>query len=283
MAARLLLASDEAMGDEARALADQLNTENLRRQQEEAEIVAQAKKIVETDLEIGSRTVIVVAGDGWHRGVIGIVASKLVDAFQRPAIVISIDGDLAHGSCRSIPSFNMLGALESCELMTKFAAFKEGGGGMTPEHAGCAPWDRGTRTAAWPDDLRPRLWTTGRRAPRMSEQVVAGISLAPFGTGNPARCSARAASRSSAVPRMGNHLKMSFKRDGRVLRHRAAGVGGISFVTSTAPPSTSPSRWSGHVEWRRYLGRGFQGAGQLESASPWALCCSLCASSTAGW
>ena len=64
IAARLLLASDEAMADEARELAEQLNTENLRRQQEEAEIVAQAKKIVETDLEVGSRTVIVVAGDG---------------------------------------------------------------------------------------------------------------------------------------------------------------------------------------------------------------------------
>src|SRR5205085_10644956 len=114
IAARLLLAADEGMATEARGLAEQLNIENLRRQQEEADIVAAAKKIVETDLDIGSRTVIVVAGDGWHRGVIGIVASKLVDAFHRPAIVISIDGDVAHGSCRSIPSFNMLAALESC-------------------------------------------------------------------------------------------------------------------------------------------------------------------------
>src|SRR4051812_22538158 len=110
IAARLLLAADETMGTEARELAEQLNNENIRRQQEEAEIVAAARKLVETDLEIGSRTVIVVAGDGWHRGVIGIVASKLVDAFHRPAIVLSIDGDVAHGSCRSIPSFNMLGA-----------------------------------------------------------------------------------------------------------------------------------------------------------------------------
>src|SRR6187455_1647409 len=72
IAARLLLASDETMGEEARALAEQLNSENLRRQQEEADIVAQARKLVETDLEVGSRTVIVVAGEGWHRGVIGI-------------------------------------------------------------------------------------------------------------------------------------------------------------------------------------------------------------------
>ena len=91
------------MGDEARALAQQLDGENVRRQEEEAEILAAAKKIVQTDPEIGARSVLVVAGDGWHRGVIGIVASKLVDAFHRPAIVLSIEDGVAHGSCRSIP------------------------------------------------------------------------------------------------------------------------------------------------------------------------------------
>src|ERR1044071_2759983 len=126
IAARLLLAADEAMADEARELAALLDSENLRRQQEEAEIVAQAKKIVETDLEVGSRTAIVVAGPGWHRGVIGIVASKLVDAFHRPAIVLSIDGDVAHGSCRSIPSFDLLAGLETCaDLLTKFGGHKQ--------------------------------------------------------------------------------------------------------------------------------------------------------------
>src|SRR5687767_1424622 len=129
IAARLLLASDEAMADEARGLAEQLNTENLRRQQEEAEIVAAARKVVETDLEVGSRTLIVVAGEGWHRGVIGIVASKLVDHFHRPAIVLSIEGDVAHGSCRSIPSFNMLAALESCgDAMIRFGGHKQAAG-----------------------------------------------------------------------------------------------------------------------------------------------------------
>ena len=90
-------------------MAEQLNEENIRRQQEEATIVAAAKKIVENDPDIGARTVLVVAGEGWHRGVIGIVASKLVDTFHRPAIVLSIDGDTAHGSCRSISGFDMLG------------------------------------------------------------------------------------------------------------------------------------------------------------------------------
>ena len=226
IAARLLLASDEAMGEEARALAEQLNSENLRRQQEEAEIVAQAKKIVETDLDVGSRTVIVVAGDGWHRGVLGIVASKLVDAFHRPAVVISIDGDIAHGSCRSIPSFNMLGALESCgELMTRFGGHKQAAG-LTLESGKIRELRARVNEYAdgclGPDDLRPRLWIDDLITFRsIDEQVVAELStLAPFGAGNP--CPIFRASRVEVVdgPRRikERHLKMAFKQDGRILR-----------------------------------------------------------------
>jgi single-stranded-DNA-specific exonuclease len=159
IAARLLLAADETMGEEARALAEQLDAENLRRQQEEADIVSEARKIVETDLEVGSRTVIVVAGERWHRGVIGIVASKLVDAFHRPAIVISTDGDVAQGSCRSIPSFNMLAALESCaELMSKFGGHKQAAG-LTLETSRIrelrARVNDFAEACLTPDDLRP--------------------------------------------------------------------------------------------------------------------------------
>jgi single-stranded-DNA-specific exonuclease len=226
IAARLLLAADETMGEEARSLAEQLDAENLRRQQEEADIVAQAKKIVETDLEVGSRTVIVVAGEGWHRGVIGIVASKLVDAFHRPAIVISTDGGLAHGSCRSIPSFNMLAALESCaELMSKFGGHKQAAG-LTLETARVrelrARINQFADACLAPDDLRPRLWIDGSLTFRsINEQIVSELStLAPFGAGNP--CPIFRTSRVEIVdgPRRlkDRHLKMAFKQDGRILR-----------------------------------------------------------------
>jgi len=226
IAARLLLACDETMGEEARALAEQLNAENLRRQQEEAEIVAQARKVVETDLEVGSRTVLVVAGDGWHRGVIGIVASKLVDTFHRPAIVISIDGDMAHGSCRSIPSFNMLGALESCgEVMSKFGGHKQAAG-LTIETARIRELRARVNDFAdgclGPDDLRPRLWIDGALTFRsIDEQVVSELAaLAPFGAGNP--CPVFRTSRVEIVdgPRRlkERHLKMAFRQEGRVFR-----------------------------------------------------------------
>ena len=226
IAARLLLASDEAMGDEARELALQLDTENIRRQQEEAEIVAAARKAVETDLDVGSRTVIVVAGEGWHRGVIGIVASKLVDAFHRPAIVISTDGDVAHGSCRSIPSFNMLGALESCgEVMSKFGGHKQAAG-LTMASDRVRELRARVNDFAdgclHPDDLRPRIWIDGALGFKAIDEQVASelTALAPFGAGNP-----RPIFRASGVeivdgPRRlkERHLKMAFRQDGRVMR-----------------------------------------------------------------
>jgi single-stranded-DNA-specific exonuclease len=240
IAARLLLASDEAMAGEARGLAEQLNTENLRRQQEEAEIVAAARKVVETDLEVGSRTIIVVAGEGWHRGVIGIVASKLVDHFHRPAIVLSIEGDVAHGSCRSIPSFNMLAALESCgDAMIRFGGHKQAAG-LTIEAARIRELRRRVNEFAEarlePDDLRPRLWIDGALSLRgINEQVAAELTtLAPFGAGNP--CPIFHARRVEIVdgPRRlkDRHLKMSFRQEGRVMRGIAWRAGEReSFVT----------------------------------------------------
>ena len=226
IAARLLLAADETMGDEARGLADQLNTENIRRQQEEAEIVIQAKKLVETDLDVGSRTVIVVAGEGWHRGVIGIVASKLVDAFHRPAIVLSMDGDVAHGSCRSLPCFNMLAALESCgELMTKFGGHKQAAG-LTIESSRIRELRARVNDFAdgclQPDDLRPRLWIDGALPFRaISPQFASELTtLAPFGAGNPMPIFRTSGVEIVDGPRLvkERHLKMAFKQDGRVMR-----------------------------------------------------------------
>src|SRR5438128_6145303 len=161
IATRLLLAADETMAEEVRALAMQLDGENVRRQAEEADMLALAKKIVQTDPDIGARSVLVVAGEGWHRGVIGIVASKLVDAFHRPAIVLSVEDGVAHGSCRSIPHFDMLGALERCaSLFVRFGGHKQAAG-LSLEAARIrelrlAVNDVADKTLG-PDDLMPRL------------------------------------------------------------------------------------------------------------------------------
>ncbi len=226
IATRLLLATDEAMGDEARALAQQLNDENLKRQQEEAELVTQARKAIETDPAIGAHNVLVVGGEGWHRGVIGIAASKLVDAYHKPAIVLSVDGDVAHGSCRSIPDFDMLGALEQCaDVFVRFGGHKQAAG-LTMEAARVPEFRARINAYAdevlEPDQLRPRLRIDGPLSLKaITPDLVRGLdSLGPFGMGNP-----RPIFHASPVeivdgPRSikERHLSMTFNQDGRRFR-----------------------------------------------------------------
>ena len=226
IATRLLLASDEALADEARALAEQLDAENARRQQEEASIVAEARTLVEADPEIGARTVLVVAGEGWHRGVIGIVASKLVEAYHRPAIVLSIEGDVAHGSCRSIPGFDMLGALESCAaLLQRFGGHKVAAG-LTLESGRVRELRRLVNECAdrvlGPDDLRPRLRVDAAMGFRDVTGPLAAqlTALAPFGAGNPRPVfSARGVEIVDGPRRLKErHFKMALRHGGRVMR-----------------------------------------------------------------
>ena len=226
IAARLLLAADEAMADDVRQLALQLDGENLRRQEEEAEILAAAKKVVTTDPEIGARSVLVVAGDGWHRGVIGIVASKLVDSFHRPAIVLSVEDGVAHGSCRSIPSFDMLGALERCaHLLSRFGGHRQAAG-LTLEASRVRELRVAVNEVAdetlGPEDLMPRLRIDGNLTFRgITGAVAAGVAaLAPFGAGNPRPVFAARGVEIIDGPRKlkDRHLKMALKQDGRIFR-----------------------------------------------------------------
>jgi single-stranded-DNA-specific exonuclease len=226
IAARLLLATDEALGDEVRTLALQLDGENVRRQEEEAEILAAARKIVQTDPAVGARSVLVVAGEGWHRGVIGIVASKLVDAFHRPAIVLSVEDGVAHGSCRSIPHFDMLGALERCaHLFIRFGGHRQAAG-LTMEAARIRELRSLVNDVAddtlGPEDLMPRLRIDGDLAFKgITGGIAAAVAqLAPFGAGNPRPVFAARRVEIIDGPRKikERHLKMALRQDGRIFR-----------------------------------------------------------------
>ena len=226
IATRLFLATDEALGEEVRTLALQLDGENVKRQAEEAGILAAAKTIVQTDPDIGARSVLVIAGEGWHRGVIGIVASKLVDAFHRPAIVLSIEDGVAQGSCRSIARFDMLGALERCaDLLIRFGGHKQAAG-LTLEAARVRDLRLAVNAVAdetlTPDDLMPSLRVDADLTFRgITGGVAAGVAaLAPFGAGNPRPVFAARRVEIVDGPRKlkERHLKMSLKQDGRIFR-----------------------------------------------------------------
>jgi single-stranded-DNA-specific exonuclease len=190
LATRLLLASDETRADEARSLAAQLDTENTKRQQEEAAILEAARRRIEADPDIAAHNILVVWGEGWHRGIIGLVASKLVETFHRPAIVLTIEGDLAHGSGRSIPPYDLLAALQQCAtLFVRFGGHRQAAG-LTIEAARLKEFQmriiEHADGALSPADLIPRLPIDGLLPfGAITGRVIEDLgALEPFGSGN---------------------------------------------------------------------------------------------------
>lgn len=117
-ALRLLLTENK---DEAKELAREISDANVQRQATETEITASAVEYIENTPEIKHGRVLVVEGEGWHQGVIGIVASRLVEKYGKPCIVISKNGDIAKGSGRSIDGFSLYDALSFCgDILTQF-------------------------------------------------------------------------------------------------------------------------------------------------------------------
>jgi single-stranded-DNA-specific exonuclease len=114
-----LLMSEDA--DKAAHLAKALDTYNRQRQKIESEILVEAQDLINKEVNFKEHQVMVVAKEGWHLGVLGVVASKLADRFYRPAILISINQGLCRGSGRSIKNFHLFEGLINCkDLLDNF-------------------------------------------------------------------------------------------------------------------------------------------------------------------
>src|SRR6185295_13114158 len=116
--------------DEARRLAEHLDTRNRERMDAQREIFNRAIEEYETGAEREAQThAAIIAGDGWHRGVIGLAASKIAERLHRPCVVISFDGDIGHGSARSIEAYHLFNGLTSCrDLLDKFGGHSHAAG-----------------------------------------------------------------------------------------------------------------------------------------------------------
>ena len=105
----------------ANELAAKLESLNLQRRDAEAKALAIIEARLRDDMDLCADPLLVIHGEGWHRGVIGILASRLVERTAKPAIVISVEDGIAYGSGRSVEGFQLLEALETCrELFTRF-------------------------------------------------------------------------------------------------------------------------------------------------------------------
>jgi single-stranded-DNA-specific exonuclease len=184
----LFSVKDAARARELAAKLDQLNTD---RQEEERRILKAVEERFTGDPALCDAYCIVVDGDGWHRGVIGITATRVVERYNRPTVVIAREGDEAFGSGRSIPAFHLLDAIESCrDLFSRYGGHAHACGFAMP--------------AAKVDELRSRLDAFARTRLTLAdfdpvleldgelwlgditpELFQALRSLEPYGVGNP--------------------------------------------------------------------------------------------------
>jgi len=206
----------------ARALEVAKNLDRLNgdRQQEEARILEAIASQLEESPEFAGAICLVLDGEGWHRGVIGICASRLVDRYQRPAVVISRDGEEAHGSGRSISGFHLLEAFEHCsELFTRFGGHAHAVGFAMRSERVPELRRRLIRFAEErlrPEDLEPALeydleLPLHEIGPPLWDALC---RLEPFGAGNPQPVFIARKARSLAPARIlkGKHLKLKLAR-----------------------------------------------------------------------
>ncbi len=105
----------------ATELATKLERLNRERRDTEAHVLRVIEERLATDDELVAQSLLVLDGDGWHRGVIGILASRVVERTAKPAIVVCVEDGIAHGSGRSVDGFPLLAAIETCaDLFTRF-------------------------------------------------------------------------------------------------------------------------------------------------------------------
>ena len=184
-ALELLLCDDTA---KAERLAGQLDLYNEERQRTELEISQQALAWFELQPERQCDRVLVFAGEGWHEGVIGIVASRMVERFGRPCILVSTDGEAAKGSGRSLPGFHLFEAVHACaHLMQKYGGHELAAGFSLP--ADCVEQFRAEINAyaariemPFPVLQLDAKLIPGRISPALADELAL---LEPFGQGNP--------------------------------------------------------------------------------------------------
>jgi single-stranded-DNA-specific exonuclease len=177
---------------EARRLAEQLERRNQERKQVQAEIVARAIAELESTSDGSEQShVAVIAGKGWHRGVIGIAASKIAERIHRPCVVIAIDDGIGHGSARSIEAYHLLNGLTECaDLFEKFGGHSHAAGiTIRPERIPELRRRLNAHAAAHltEEDLQPRVNIDAELAAASVNFELAGqlSALEPFGAGNP--------------------------------------------------------------------------------------------------
>ena len=208
-----------------REIAERLERLNRERQRVEDEILREIVEQVERRTDLAGRYTLVLAGPGWHRGVIGIVAQRVVERYHRPTLVIGVEDGVGVGSGRSLKRFHLLEALTAAsDLFERFGGHAQAAGFALP--ADRVPelerrFEEYARTVLVPGDLEPVLRVDGQvNLAEMDWPLYQELSkLEPFGMGNPTPVFGACGLRLVATPRVlqEKHLKLRVGQAARTL------------------------------------------------------------------
>jgi single-stranded-DNA-specific exonuclease len=256
----------------AREIANRLDQLNADRQEEERRILANIDQRLADEPAIRDAYCLVIDGEQWHRGVIGITAARVVERYRRPALVISREGDEAHGSGRSIPAFHLLDAIESChKLFWRYGGHAHAVGFALSsadvpklrEHL--ESYARTRLTAA---DFEPQLELDGElELDEVTPQLHGALSLMePFGMNNPEPVFAARAVRVMAPPQA--------VKEKHVRLRLAHGVNGVAAAAASGEstsgfdgqnPNPDQAEISAKPSWRSNVSFKAMGWGLKES------------------
>ena len=233
LAIKLLTTKDESRAAE---MARILNDENQRRKDIDSTTLKEALDLVEQDVDLANDKAIVLASSGWHQGVIGIVASRLVERFHRPTIMIAIDGNEGKGSARSIPGFHLYEALRECEdYLIKYGGHKYAAGlSILPEKIQPfrEKFKRISDKKITMDDLVPRLLIDSElELGQINPELIKVLDIfAPFGPQNmrPVFMTRNLHVWGEPYVVGNNHLRLRVKKDGPVFDCIGFGMGDMA-------------------------------------------------------
>ncbi len=215
-ALELLLCEDD---ETAELLADEINAMNALRQKTETDIFASAVSMLASGSDLSNDRVIVVDGEGWHQGVIGIVAARITEKYGRPSVVISRDGEFAKGSCRSIDGFSIYDAIESVSDCLDHFGGHTLAAGLGLKSSKIAEFRRRINEYAADKEMPFAVQKIDcRLLPNsISLDMLSSLSLLePFGAGNPQPCFGLFGVRieETAAVSDGKHIRMIVSKNG---------------------------------------------------------------------
>lgn len=262
----LLMAEDDAY---AEAIARELEAQNRERRDIDRQTLAEATKLLAADYDPARDYVVVLASEGWHPGVIGIVASRMVERVHRPTVLIALEdgGTRARGSARSIPGFDLYEAIRSCEsYLERYGGHKYAAGlEIRPERieAFRAELNEHAHAVLAPEDLVPEVALDVEvRLPEVDAELFSMLRhFGPFGVGNPSPVFVARGVGVAGYPRVvgDGHLKLELVQDETHLGAIGFGMADrLRSVDVARGPidvafQLQENRWNGRVELQARL------------------------------